>query len=48
MSCELNLIHVNVYQDGNTREQEQMLSKKSKMVNTGASRNIFKLVWSEG
>ncbi|KAM0878708.1 hypothetical protein ACQ4PT_034715 [Festuca glaucescens] len=34
--------------DGNTREQEQMLNKKSKMVNTGASRNIFKLVWSEG
>ncbi|KAK1664297.1 hypothetical protein QYE76_052456 [Lolium multiflorum] len=33
--------------DGNTREQEQMLNKKSKMVNTGASRNIFKLVWGE-
>jgi hypothetical protein len=25
-----------------------MFNKKSKMVNTGASRNIFKLVWSEG
>ncbi|KAM0821228.1 hypothetical protein ACQ4PT_009452 [Festuca glaucescens] len=33
--------------DGNTCEQEQMLNKKSKMVNTGASRNIFKLVWGE-
>lgn len=33
--------------DGYPREQEQMLNKKSKMVNTGASRNIFKLVWGE-
>ncbi|CAM0880933.1 unnamed protein product [Alopecurus aequalis] len=34
--------------DGNTSEQETMLNRKSKMVNAGASRNIFKLVWSEG
>lgn len=33
--------------DGYPREQEQMLNKKSKMVNTGASTNIFKLVWGE-
>ncbi|XP_024314868.1 crossover junction endonuclease MUS81 isoform X2 [Brachypodium distachyon] len=34
--------------DGDTRAQEEMLKKKSKMVNGGASRNIFKLVWGEG
>ncbi|VAH60251.1 unnamed protein product [Triticum turgidum subsp. durum] len=34
--------------DGDTPAQEKMLNMKSKMVNTGASRNIFKLVWGEG
>ncbi|KAK3162994.1 hypothetical protein QOZ80_1BG0096320 [Eleusine coracana subsp. coracana] len=34
--------------DGDTRAQEEMLQKKSKKVNAGASRNIFKLVWAEG
>ncbi|KAL6853411.1 hypothetical protein ACP4OV_019440 [Aristida adscensionis] len=33
--------------DGNTRAQEEMLQKKSDVVNAGASRNIFKLVWAE-
>lgn len=33
--------------DGDTRAQEEMLKNKSKMVNAGASRNIFKLVWGE-
>ncbi|TVU36880.1 hypothetical protein EJB05_18833 [Eragrostis curvula] len=32
---------------GDTRAQEEMLQKKSKMVNAGASRNIFKLVWAD-
>ncbi|XP_048563052.1 crossover junction endonuclease MUS81-like isoform X1 [Triticum urartu] len=34
--------------DGDTPAQEKMLNMKSKMVNAGASRNIFKLVWGEG
>jgi crossover junction endonuclease MUS81 len=35
-------------QDGDTRSQEEMLQNKSKKVNAGASRNVFKLVWAEG
>nr|XP_020150449.2 crossover junction endonuclease MUS81 [Aegilops tauschii subsp. strangulata] len=34
--------------DGDRRAQEEMLKKKSDMVNTGASKNIFKLIWAEG
>ncbi|CDJ26588.1 hypothetical protein CFC21_041105 [Triticum aestivum] len=34
--------------DGDTPAQEKMLNMKSKMVNAGASRNIFKLVWVKG
>lgn len=34
--------------DGDIPAQEKMLNMKSKMVNAGASRNIFKLVWGEG
>jgi crossover junction endonuclease MUS81 len=34
-------------QDGDNRAQEEMLQNKSKMVNAGASRNIFKLVWAD-
>jgi hypothetical protein len=34
-------------QGGDTRSQE-MLQNKSKKVNAGASRNVFKLVWAEG
>uniref|UniRef100_A0A0A9H7M2 Crossover junction endonuclease MUS81 n=1 Tax=Arundo donax TaxID=35708 RepID=A0A0A9H7M2_ARUDO len=34
--------------EGDIRAQEEMLKKKSKMVNAGASRNIFKLVWADG
>ncbi|XP_044975843.1 crossover junction endonuclease MUS81-like isoform X1 [Hordeum vulgare subsp. vulgare] len=34
--------------DGDSPAQEKMLNMKSKMVNAGASRNIFKLVWGEG
>ncbi|GJN16755.1 hypothetical protein PR202_gb03776 [Eleusine coracana subsp. coracana] len=35
-------------QEGDIRAQEEMLKNKSKMVNAGASRNIFKLVWGDG
>ncbi|KAK3162993.1 hypothetical protein QOZ80_1BG0096300 [Eleusine coracana subsp. coracana] len=34
--------------EGDIRAQEEMLKNKSKMVNAGASRNIFKLVWGDG
>ncbi|KAL6616686.1 hypothetical protein ACP70R_038956 [Stipagrostis hirtigluma subsp. patula] len=34
--------------DGDTRAQEEMLQNQIKMVNAGASRNIFKLVWADG
>uniref|UniRef100_A0A0A9E241 Uncharacterized protein n=1 Tax=Arundo donax TaxID=35708 RepID=A0A0A9E241_ARUDO len=34
--------------EGDIRAQEEMLKNKSKMVNAGASRNIFKLVWADG
>ncbi|GJM91908.1 hypothetical protein PR202_ga08328 [Eleusine coracana subsp. coracana] len=34
--------------DGDTRAQEEMLQNKNQMVNAGASRNIFKLVWADG
>ncbi|KAF7026025.1 hypothetical protein CFC21_038165 [Triticum aestivum] len=34
--------------DGDRRAQEEMLKNKSDMVNTGASKNIFKLIWAEG
>ncbi|KAF6988118.1 hypothetical protein CFC21_005698 [Triticum aestivum] len=34
--------------DGVRRAQEEMLKNKSGMVNAGASKNIFKLIWAEG
>ncbi|KAL6616685.1 hypothetical protein ACP70R_038955 [Stipagrostis hirtigluma subsp. patula] len=34
--------------EGDICAQEEMLKNKSKMVNAGASRNIFKLVWGDG
>jgi crossover junction endonuclease MUS81 len=34
--------------DGDTHAQEKMLKNKSTLINAGASRNIFKLVWAEG
>ncbi|KAF7111370.1 hypothetical protein CFC21_111394 [Triticum aestivum] len=34
--------------DGDKRAQEKMLKNKSDMVNAGASKNIFKLIWAEG
>uniref|UniRef100_M8BEQ0 Crossover junction endonuclease MUS81 n=1 Tax=Aegilops tauschii TaxID=37682 RepID=M8BEQ0_AEGTA len=34
--------------DGDRRAQEEMLKNKSDMVNAGASKNIFKLIWAEG
>ncbi|XP_015692171.1 crossover junction endonuclease MUS81 [Oryza brachyantha] len=34
--------------DGDTRAQEEMLKNKSTLINAGASRNIFKLIWGEG
>ncbi|CAL4945571.1 unnamed protein product [Urochloa decumbens] len=34
--------------EGDTRAQEEMLKNKSKVINAGASRNIFKLVWGDG
>ncbi|XBJ19576.1 hypothetical protein VPH35_010533 [Triticum aestivum] len=34
--------------DGDKRAQEEMLKNKSGMVNAGASKNIFKLIWAEG
>ncbi|VAH69118.1 unnamed protein product [Triticum turgidum subsp. durum] len=33
--------------DGDRRAQEEMLKNKSNMVNAGASKNIFKLIWVE-
>uniref|UniRef100_A0A453GM41 Crossover junction endonuclease MUS81 n=3 Tax=Aegilops tauschii subsp. strangulata TaxID=200361 RepID=A0A453GM41_AEGTS len=33
--------------DGDRRAQEEMLKNKSDMVNAGASKNIFKLIWAE-
>ncbi|GJN16753.1 hypothetical protein PR202_gb03774 [Eleusine coracana subsp. coracana] len=47
--CNTNFSNLaNTSHDGDTRAQEEMLQKKSKKVNAGASRNIFKLVWAEG
>uniref|UniRef100_A0A8R7TZF8 Crossover junction endonuclease MUS81 n=1 Tax=Triticum urartu TaxID=4572 RepID=A0A8R7TZF8_TRIUA len=34
--------------DGDRHAQEEMLKNKSDMVNAGASKNIFKLIWVEG
>ncbi|KXG34104.1 crossover junction endonuclease MUS81-like [Sorghum bicolor] len=34
--------------EGDIHAQEEMLKNKSKMINAGASRNIFKLVWGDG
>uniref|UniRef100_A0A3B5ZR63 Crossover junction endonuclease MUS81 n=1 Tax=Triticum aestivum TaxID=4565 RepID=A0A3B5ZR63_WHEAT len=34
--------------DGDRCAQEEMLQNKSDMVNAGASKNIFKLIWAEG
>nr|APZ84460.1 structure-specific endonuclease subunit MUS81-1 [Zea mays subsp. mays]APZ84469.1 structure-specific endonuclease subunit MUS81-1 [Zea mays subsp. mays]APZ84481.1 structure-specific endonuclease subunit MUS81-1 [Zea mays subsp. mays] len=34
--------------EGDTHAQEEMLKNKSKMINAGASRNIFRLVWGDG
>ncbi|KAM3335767.1 hypothetical protein ACQJBY_029961 [Aegilops geniculata] len=34
--------------DGDRRAQEEMLKNKGGMVNAGASKNIFKLIWAEG
>ncbi|XBI31568.1 hypothetical protein VPH35_055123 [Triticum aestivum] len=34
--------------DGDRRAQEEMLKNKSDMVNAGASKNIFKLIWAGG
>ncbi|XP_062208058.1 crossover junction endonuclease MUS81-like isoform X2 [Phragmites australis] len=34
--------------EGDICAQEEMLKNKSKMINAGASRNIFKLVWGDG
>ncbi|WVZ67444.1 hypothetical protein U9M48_016519 [Paspalum notatum var. saurae] len=34
--------------DGDTTAQETLLKKKCEMVNAGASRNIFHLVWGDG
>ncbi|PWZ30018.1 hypothetical protein Zm00014a_040754 [Zea mays] len=33
---------------GDTSAQEKMLKKKNEMVNAGASRNIFHLIWGDG
>ncbi|KAF7099411.1 hypothetical protein CFC21_101041 [Triticum aestivum] len=33
--------------DGDRHAQEEMLKNKSNMVNAGASKNIFKLIWAE-
>ncbi|CAD6342598.1 unnamed protein product [Miscanthus lutarioriparius] len=33
--------------EGDIHAQEEMLKNKSKMINAGASRNIFKLVWGD-
>nr|APZ84457.1 structure-specific endonuclease subunit MUS81-1 [Zea mays subsp. mays]APZ84461.1 structure-specific endonuclease subunit MUS81-1 [Zea mays subsp. mays]APZ84470.1 structure-specific endonuclease subunit MUS81-1 [Zea mays subsp. mays]APZ84471.1 structure-specific endonuclease subunit MUS81-1 [Zea mays subsp. mays]APZ84473.1 structure-specific endonuclease subunit MUS81-1 [Zea mays subsp. mays] len=34
--------------EGDIHAQEEMLKNKSKMINAGASRNIFRLVWGDG
>ncbi|KAG2603282.1 crossover junction endonuclease MUS81-like isoform X1 [Panicum virgatum] len=34
--------------EGDICSQEEMLKNKSKVINAGASRNIFKLVWGDG
>jgi len=34
--------------EGDIWAQEEMLKNKSKVINAGASRNIFKLVWGDG
>nr|CAB3475417.1 unnamed protein product [Digitaria exilis] len=34
--------------EGDIRAQEEMLKNKSKVINAGASRNIFRLVWGDG
>jgi crossover junction endonuclease MUS81 len=34
-----------ISKEGDTRAQEEMLKSRSKVINAGASRNIFKLVW---
>ncbi|CAO2167705.1 unnamed protein product [Urochloa humidicola] len=34
--------------EGDIRAQEEMLKNKGKVINAGASRNIFKLVWGDG
>ncbi|XP_073360888.1 crossover junction endonuclease MUS81-like [Aegilops tauschii subsp. strangulata] len=39
---------MNVTNDGDRCAQEEMLKNKSDMVNAGASKNIFKLIWAEG
>ncbi|XP_062208067.1 crossover junction endonuclease MUS81-like isoform X2 [Phragmites australis] len=44
----ISLVRAYSMLDGDTRAQEEMLKNKSKMVNAGASRNIFKLVWADG
>uniref|UniRef100_A0A0D9VA68 Crossover junction endonuclease MUS81 n=1 Tax=Leersia perrieri TaxID=77586 RepID=A0A0D9VA68_9ORYZ len=33
---------------GDTRAQEELLKNKSTLINSGASKNIFKLIWGEG
>ncbi|KAI5002159.1 hypothetical protein ZWY2020_026809 [Hordeum vulgare] len=44
----LSLARAYTMLDGDRRAQEEMLKKKSGMVNAGASKNIFKLIWAEG
>jgi len=36
-----------ILKEGDIHAQEEMLKNKSKMINAGASRNIFKLVWGD-
>ncbi|TVU36881.1 hypothetical protein EJB05_18834 [Eragrostis curvula] len=43
----MSLVRAYSMLEGDTRAQEMMLQNKSKMVNAGASRNIFKLVCSD-
>uniref|UniRef100_A0A452XX88 Uncharacterized protein n=2 Tax=Aegilops tauschii TaxID=37682 RepID=A0A452XX88_AEGTS len=43
-----DIFAVQLMQDGDRCAQEEMLKNKSDMVNAGASKNIFKLIWAEG
>ncbi|KAL5222926.1 hypothetical protein ABZP36_027639 [Zizania latifolia] len=44
----ISLAQAYSFLDGDTRAQEEMLKNKSSLINAGASRNIFRVIWGEG